>query len=88
MPCRLGDLDGIVHSLSSVDCFCLQRSDSQGSRNGQATSLAVSDGTLSKAQGRVVTIDYETREGSAKPGKDFKFTQGTLVSQSKHPTRL
>ena len=27
-----------------------------------------------------VTVDFETREGSAKPGKDFRFTQGTLVS--------
>ncbi|KAK3766043.1 hypothetical protein RRG08_002281 [Elysia crispata] len=28
-----------------------------------------------------VTVDFETREGSAKPGKDFRYTQGTLVFQ-------
>ncbi|KAK7501658.1 hypothetical protein BaRGS_00007089, partial [Batillaria attramentaria] len=27
----------------------------------------------------VVTVDYETREGSAKAGKDFKYTQGSLT---------
>ncbi|XP_050401671.1 sodium/calcium exchanger 2 isoform X6 [Patella vulgata] len=27
----------------------------------------------------VVSVDFETREGSAKPGKDYKYTTGTLI---------
>ena len=29
----------------------------------------------------VVSVEYETREGSGKFDHDFKFTQGTLVSK-------
>ena len=29
----------------------------------------------------VVTVEYETREGSGKLDKDFKYTQGKLVSR-------
>ena len=28
----------------------------------------------------IVTVEYETREGSGKVDKDFKFVSGTLVS--------
>lgn len=34
-----------------------------------------------------VTVEYETREGSAKAGKDFKYTQGFLVSNSGFPRK-
>ena len=31
----------------------------------------------------IVTVEYETREGSGKIDKDFKYTQGMLVSNVK-----
>ncbi|KAL8606727.1 hypothetical protein ACOMHN_018761 [Nucella lapillus] len=53
-------------------------------KNGQATPLSPSVVTLAAPSSNnaitgVVTVDFETREGSAKPGKDFKYTQGTLT---------
>ncbi len=57
-----------------------QHPGSAGVPNGSA--VAPVDGT--QAEGKdvagSVAVDYETREGSAKPGKDFRYMQGTLVS--------
>ncbi|XP_046340935.1 sodium/calcium exchanger 3-like isoform X9 [Haliotis rufescens] len=50
-------------------------------KNGSATSQGVpsSKDTESSIHIGVVSVDYETREGSAKPGKDFTYTQGKLT---------
>ncbi|XP_041367224.1 sodium/calcium exchanger 2-like isoform X2 [Gigantopelta aegis] len=52
-------------------------------KNGNVTipssgNLADTENEPATALG-VVSVDYETREGSAKPGKDFKFSKGTLI---------
>ena len=36
----------------------------------------------------IVSVDFETREGSAKIDKDFKYTQGTLVSTYMYTVEL
>ena len=61
--------------------FCLRQTDAKESRNGKAPAIGSGSVDFAKHVTGVVAVDYETREGSAKPGKDFKFTQGTLVSQ-------
>ena len=61
--------------------FCLRQADAKTSRNGKAAAINSGSVDFAKHVSGVVAIDYETREGSAKPGKDFRFTQGTLVSQ-------
>lgn len=35
----------------------------------------------------IVTVEYETREGTAKTGKDFRYTSDTLVS-SRNKTKI
>ncbi|XP_070172870.1 sodium/calcium exchanger 2-like isoform X8 [Littorina saxatilis] len=73
------EIDVLFHrQLQSVHLMKSMTSD-KGSptKNGQATPVSTS-GVTPKVVG-AVSVDYETREGSAKSGKDFKNTQGTLT---------
>ncbi|XP_076443822.1 sodium/calcium exchanger 2-like isoform X2 [Babylonia areolata] len=78
------DIDVLFHRQILSLSVMKNMNANHSTKNGQATtpispsgvSLAAPDPSAITS---VVSIDYETREGSAKPGKDFKYTQGTLT---------
>ena len=58
-------------------CFILQNGN--GVHKGDVETSFVSP-TSDQAHTGVVSIEYETREGSGKIDKDFKYAHGHLVS--------
>ena len=69
--------------------MCTQNGGDVVSSNGKMTPVEKetsftdspnkSNSVSSKQNYGVVSVEYETREGSGKIDKDFKYTQGTLV---------
>ena len=57
--------------------ICWQNGDAVAFRNGNVKILPDTNTVTS-----VVTIEYETREGTAKHGKDFKYVSDKLVTLS------
>ena len=67
-------------SVNLIVYWTFQNGDTSVAFNKDAANdLKNSAGDADKSFNGVVKVEYETREGSGKAGKDFKYTTGILV---------